>query len=70
MDIMDAVDGFSTLLWTIWTLWTPLYDVDKLANEWGAKGRRFKSSRPDLIIYKVGLCCFANPLTPTNLKTL
>jgi hypothetical protein len=43
MDNIDSVDGFFSFLWTKWTLWIPVYAVDKLANEWGARGQEGKN---------------------------
>jgi hypothetical protein len=53
MENIDSVDSFSFFIWTVWTLWTPRYAVDRLANEWGARGPGFNSRRPDQQSLKV-----------------
>jgi len=47
---MDTMDSFFFDLFTVWTQWTLYYAVDRSAVEWGARGRRFESSRPDQTI--------------------
>jgi len=44
MEIMDTKDTLLPYFWTQWTLYHPL---NTFAIKWGARGRRFKSSRPD-----------------------
>jgi len=49
MEIMDTMDSIFLNLCTVWTQWTEKYAVDTSAVEWGARGWRFESSRPDQI---------------------
>jgi len=47
METMDTIDAFYACFWTKGDLYTPKHPLDRSSNEWGARGRRFKSSRPD-----------------------
>jgi len=47
VETMDTVDTMDGSLAYLWTQWTEKYAVDTSALEWGARGRRFESSRPD-----------------------